>query len=415
MLLSARIGGFPGIRLSWAFAGGVCILLAATGANGQCQYEVTVIQAPDVCGILGPVNTFGNGLNENGAVVGRWKCPVSEHSEAFVWTPDSGLTTLARRTGVRSASATDISDNGVIVGGYTVTNVGARGFVYEGGIWTELPPVMEGGGARSGAFAINNEGIVVGQRSVTQSFVPYTAYSWTAADGFTDLGKNYGRYSRASDINDAGIVTGSIGPFLNDEAFYWQGGKVALLGPIPGGFSSTAGAINHYGQIAGVGGMQRPTGEVVTRAFFWNKGVMVVINPLPEYDTSTSRDLNDKAQVVGDGYKLDNPNDRRGFLWLKNGLIYDLNDLVPAGTRVIRRGRAINNRGQIVADAGTETFLLSPIDPSPTDLDGDCRTDRDDLMILIDRWGTADLLADFNSDGAVNVPDLLRLLANWTG
>lgn len=142
---------------------------------------------------------------------------------------------------------------------------------------------------------------------------------------------------------------------------------------------------------------------------------MVVINPLPGYDTSTSRDLNDKAQVVGDGRRLDNPNDRRGFLWLKNGLIYDLNDLVPAGTRVIRRGRAINNRGQIVADAGTVTFLLSPIDPSPTDLDGDCRTDRDDLMILIDRWGTADLLADFNSDGAVNVPDLLMLLANWTG
>ncbi len=98
-------------------------------------------------------------------------------------------------------------------------------------------------------------------------------------------------------------------------------------------------------------------------------------------------------------------------------LIYDLNDLVPAGTGVIEQAWAINNRGQIVANgvdaSGIVTFLLSPIDPSPTDLDGDCRTDRDDLMILIDRWGTADLLADFNSDGAVNVPDLLTLLANW--
>ncbi len=59
------IGREPAI---WAIACIAGTLLAASPAAAQCQYDVTVIQGPDVCGILGPVITFGIGLNENGAV-----------------------------------------------------------------------------------------------------------------------------------------------------------------------------------------------------------------------------------------------------------------------------------------------------------------------------------------------------------
>jgi len=41
-----------------------------------------------------------------------------------------------------------------------------------------------------------------------------------------------------------------------------------------------------------------------------------------------------------------------------------------------------------------------------------------DLVSLLINWGPADggcQLADFDLDGNVAVPDLLTLLANWTG
>jgi len=77
----------PNTWWSWAIACSAGTLLAASPAAAQCQYEVTVIRAPDVCGILGPVLTFGIGLNENGAVVGSWKCPVSEGALRAVLKP----------------------------------------------------------------------------------------------------------------------------------------------------------------------------------------------------------------------------------------------------------------------------------------------------------------------------------------
>ena len=298
MLFCARIGGFPGIRLSWAFAGGVCILLAATGANGQCQYDVTVIQAPDVCGILGPVLTFGAGLNENGAVVGRWKCPASEHDEAFVWTPDSGLTTLARPAGVSSASATDISDDGVIVGTYIVTNVGFHGFVYKDGKFTELPPLP--GGAWSGASAISNAGRVAGFRSIGEGVNPFNAFIWSAQRGFIDLGVMNGPNSTAMDVNERGQVVGWTGSSVAHVlSFLWDKGRLTLIPPVGSGDTIIPRAINDGGAFVGTPLVQDKSGKMSGRAYIWKDGEVTILGPLPEFDTSGAWDLNDIAQVVG--------------------------------------------------------------------------------------------------------------------
>jgi len=75
-------------------------------------------------------------------VVGNYQCSIWTTTEAFLWTPEGGFSTLRRPPGVTSASAVDINEQGVICGTMIVGGLGYRGFVYENGEWTELPPVI---------------------------------------------------------------------------------------------------------------------------------------------------------------------------------------------------------------------------------------------------------------------------------
>jgi len=140
----------------------------ATRADGQCQYEVTQLEYPIVCA-LGDVVTSALGLNNHGVVVGSYKCAVWTHSEAYLWTSEGGYVALPLPTGVCSSAAGDISDNGVIVGTFGGGCSVFRGFVYEDGQYTELPPLQ---GPYSWADSISNAGLVVGCRTIRDSAAP---------------------------------------------------------------------------------------------------------------------------------------------------------------------------------------------------------------------------------------------------
>ncbi len=402
-----------------AFLGRIVALTATIGLPrpliGQCQYEVVQLDYPITCG-LGSVITRGVGLNNQGAVVGSYQCATWKHTEAFLWTPEGGFVTIPRPSGVCSAGAADISDSGVIVGTSAPICSPERGFVYEDGLWTTLLPAIPSAATRSTAAAVNETSAVVGERSVADTSTPYTAYSWTAKNGFNDLGTTYGPYASARDVNNSGQIVGSVGAFLDDEAFIWDSEGILFLGSIPNGFSSTAIAINESGDVTGLGGMDLPSGETVTRGFLWAGGEMTIIEPVPGYDTSTARSLNDARQVAGDGRKLANSDDRRAFVW-QAGTTHDLNDLVPAGTPLLDRGWAVNEQGQILANGGLHTFLLTPTDRPLGDLDLDCTVGIVDLLGLLATWGPCppqvECAADVDNDGTVGVVDLLVLLANW--
>ena len=158
---------------------GLCVLPGH--AHAQCQYDVTILRFPIDCG-LGTVNTTGLSLNENGAVVGYYRCPVSKFDRPFLWTPQDGFTDLGLPPGVMGAKPIDISDLGIICGEMIVSGVGKRGFVYDDGVWTELPPVVDVPGAWSSAAAISSEGIVVGRRSVRVDSAPQSAFKWSAGE-----------------------------------------------------------------------------------------------------------------------------------------------------------------------------------------------------------------------------------------
>ena len=51
--------------------------------------------------------------------------------------------------------------------------------------------------------------------------------------------------------------------------------------------------------------------------------------------------------------------------------------------------------------------------PECPDANGDGDTDLDDLILVIDAWGTPDINSDFDGDGVVGIHDLLDLLEAW--
>jgi len=407
------------LRTKWTLLMGVLILaVLAPGAAGQCQYEVMIIQAEE-CPPYGYPPTTGAGLNETGDVVGYYKYCVIGPYVPFLWTAETGMIDLPLPPGSYEARASDINDAGVIVGSMTHNDLGFRGFVYEDGEYAVLSPVIPDAGW-SGASAINNDGTVVGYRSIAEDVNPYNAFIWSAEEGFTDLGVMEGPYSSAFDVSDAGAVvgwTGSVSP--GDEGFVWKNGDVVILGPIPGGVSSTARAVNAREQVVGSGAFEVGKGRALSaEAFIWERGMWTMMGQVPGYDYSTGHDINDVGQAVGRAGRLDDPGDRVAFLW-QHGSLQNLNDLalLEAGF-TIERTFAINNAGQIVADGQTPTnstitFLLTPIDPPRGDVDLDCNVNITDLLFLLGEWGRTDSPADINDDGIVNVPDLLILLGDW--
>ena len=91
------------------------VAAAASTACGQCQYEVTIIQAPE-CPPLGYPPTIGLSLNEHGHVVGYYFSCGIPADRPFLWTPEDGFQPLPMPDGAIEATASDINDEGVICG-----------------------------------------------------------------------------------------------------------------------------------------------------------------------------------------------------------------------------------------------------------------------------------------------------------
>ena len=384
-------------------------------AQIPCEYEVTTLQFPIECGI-GTVITTGLSLNEKGAVVGYYYCPLWENFQGFMWTAEEGFEALDPPQGVVEVFPRDINNNGIICGTLRVSGVGNRGFVYDDGEWTILPPVVDVPGARSSTAAINNGGTVAGQRSLTKDPTPENAYIWSADKGFTDL-NTLGEFSSAAAINGALVVGWRADAGEMKEAFLWQDGNITLLGYIPQGISSWAVAVSNQASIAGGGVMdpdQRP--NIFGQPALWKNGKWQLLGLLPKCDVGGSGDMNNDEMIVGLCVEPDNT--RRAFIWT-DGRMFDLNELIPSGLDVsIERGWGISDSGRIVADghdAGNDsvTFLLTPVVAPLGDLDGDCIVGVSDFLILLAEWGQRDSPADLNGDGIVGVADLLILLGNW--
>jgi probable HAF family extracellular repeat protein len=404
---AARALGVP-TRRQWFVA--AVVSAACTGpALAPCNYEVTVnLHYPINCG-MGNVITVGIGLNEHGAIVGYYKCPISKYSEAFLWTPEEGYVTLPRPPGVLSSGASDINDDGVIVGTYLRDGAGFRGFVYENARYTELPPLP--GGAWSQAVAVNNAKEVTGYRSIGSKTDPilYNAYVWSPSAGVVDLGLMSGGISAGTDMSETGVVVGWTGGGSTIDAFRWQEGNLLLLGPIPGGFTSEPFAVNDSGVIVGSGRFPMKGAPVgAWQAFYWRNGEFTLLGALPDHAWSSALGVSaDGYQIVGTSWNVNgSPNIDNAFLW-QNGVMTNLEEVIDADLDLSAANR-VNKRGQILA----AWALLTPVGEPLGDLDHDCSVGIVDFLLLLGHWGGGGA-PDLDGSGAVDAVDLAILLDSW--
>jgi probable HAF family extracellular repeat protein len=318
------------------------------------------------------------------------------------------VTDLGTLDGPRSF-ALDINAAGQIVGGAdTAPNI-QHPFLYSNGMMTDLGTL---GGCCGTASGINASGQIVGQADNAQGIRRGFLYNNGVMTEIPTLG---GSESRASDINASGQIVGRARiPDNNEHAFLYENGQMLDLGTL-GGSTSWANSINASGQI--VGGSHLPDGR--WRAYRYSNGVMVGLPTLGAGETSWSVSFhnNDAGQIVGwseitnqgnclgfhllHGFVYSNgqttdvgtlggscslaagindlghvvgwaytAEDRQHAFYYRDGMMQDLNNLIPAGSGwELTYATAINDAEQIVGwglinGQGPHAFLLTPRSPS---------------------------------------------------
>ena len=328
-------------------------LVGAAGADAQ-ERRYTYV----------PMGGFGNNayagshaydINESGQVVGFSGSNSLGHEYGFIWD-DGRMATLGALYGRGSTQAGAINDVGDIVGSADIRSSESHyPMLYRDG---QIIPLGTGYGPGSWgvANAINNDGVIVGNRRSGQGA---TERGFVWRDGvYQDLSTLggvssglYGTTTTAEDINDRGQIVGASLPSGNRalQAYIYEDGRMReLRGLGDDSEASQAFAINERGQVAG--SSFAPWKE--TEAVLWEPdGTIRQLGALGP-DGATPRDINEHGQVVGYSNIGAYPSPLHAFLW-EDGEIYDLHDLVHnlPDNVVLRTARAINDSGVIVGEA----------------------------------------------------------------
>ncbi len=251
-----------------------------------------------------------------------------------------------------SVHAYSINSTGVVVGqsGWTTP---VYAFIWDGvGSMVEIPGF---GGTKTVAFDVNSQNKVVGKSTYSGFNDVYHALLWEGSAPSTDLGTLGGSQGQANAINDSDQIVGwARNSSEVQRPALWEGGAPTDLGTL-GGDTGEATAINAAGTI--VGWAEDEYGH--EHAFLRLQGVMTDLGVLPNQSQSWANDLNASNEVVG---RSDYTG--KACRW-RNGLIANLNDLIPPGSGwVLDDARAINDSGWIVGrgrlNGVPQAFLLVP-------------------------------------------------------
>jgi probable HAF family extracellular repeat protein len=262
----------------------VCGSSASAAAQSPRVYHVADL------GSLGG-DLVGVAINSKGDVTGTANL-ADGTLHAFRWTQENGLEDLGANGG-RMSQGFAINDQGDVVGMYWDQDWRSRVFIASpGGVMRDLGPIypqifqpstITNDGRLAGytlyghAFRtlsggllqelspylsfgadMNSAGDVAGWGWHDATMIlPQTAFRYSDAHGYVDLGTLGGSASYGFGINDDGVVVGTseVIPGRVGRAFRAvPGAQMEDLGALPGGFAggiSTAYAINQRGEIVG--------------------------------------------------------------------------------------------------------------------------------------------------------------------
>jgi probable HAF family extracellular repeat protein len=262
-------------------------------------------------------------------------------------------------------------------------------FLWQGGVMQALPLL---GGKNGQAIAINNRGQAVGvaeDNTIDKNCAAPQTNDFEAVLWGPGRGQIQKLRPLPGDtvgiglwINEKGQVVGTTGSCGNSvlppiavgaHAVLWENGSVTDLGnlggtcitpcisPTLGPLGNLALYINNKGQAFGTSVL---AGEQTQHAFLWTRETgMKDLGTLKGDYASVALGANDKGEVVG--FSFDKTGSPRAFL-RRNGVMIDLNSLLPANSPIYALGAGlINARGEIAGVGVTSggqmhAFLATP-------------------------------------------------------
>jgi chitinase len=367
----------------------VVALVAVFSQNVHAQqYTLTQIPLPNLSSLppsanVSGANIVGYGLNNVGEVVGDVRGLIGAQGQAFLYSQGTSQLLHSLVTFQYSVQATAINLGGVIVGESENSFAQPNAVSWQNGSITDLGSLYYYTGvgspapaAYSSAAAINSKGDAVGVSLGVAggSTTTDTHAALFSGGAVVDLGTFGGNNSEALGINDSGVIVGdaTIQGGSPSHAF-WYDGTLHDLGVLPNGNGSSATAINVSGTIVG---WSTTTNGGFAHAVVWAKAGtgnyaiqdLGTLGPLAG-NYSRANAINSSGQIVG--ITATAQNGETAFIY-SNGVMTDLNSLLPAGSSVIlHEATAINDSGQILAyslnDATnvSTTYLLTPASPRP--------------------------------------------------
>ncbi len=237
------------------------------------------------------------------------------------------------------------------------------GFVWRDGVMSPLPTLGGNNGYAAGA---NRLGQIVGWAEtavhdptcIAPQVLQFEAVIWgPRGDEIQQLPPLPGDPdSAATAINDRGQVVGisgtcykAVGALSAKHAVLWENGSAIDIGNLGGAAWNTPAAINNRGEVAGFSDLPGDDPNHPNfHAFRWTRrGGIEDLGTLPGDRLSLAFGINEGGQVVGQSI---GGSGSRAFLW-ENGVMVDLNALVPPGSPFLIYANDVNDAGRIVGQA----------------------------------------------------------------
>ncbi len=299
-------------------------LLDLAAFHGALWHNGKII---DLKPLPGGYESWANAVNDQGQVAGfssnetydaNSLAGLVTRTRAVLW--QNGVAKDLGTLGGTDANARFINNQGQIVGhSYTInslpnpvphcgdTPLTVHAFIWENGKMMDLGTL---GGSCAFAFALNNNGQVVGQANIAGDDESHP-FIWQQ-EKMKDLGGLGGTYGYATWLNEFGEVVGAA-TNEGDQAlfaFEWKNGAITNLGTLPGNVCSVSDAINTSGKVVGGSGISISAyfpacTDLVEHAFLWDSRRMIDLNSfVPDSSDLTLNEavfINDSGEITGFG------------------------------------------------------------------------------------------------------------------
>lgn len=308
----------------------------------MATYQIILLDSPPAPSVYG---TGASALNNRGVVTGHASMPGTH---ATYWTPAAQAIPVIAQLSIGYG----INESGDVVGTWGNAVFPGQAFLFRNGVVHDLTNVFKA--EVSLLNDINDAGIATGWAGGIGNphAVRYDSQSAKAIDLGTLPGH---KASYGAAINGPGQITGTSrnnSSPQNPHAFLWDG-QLRDLGAATG-----ANDLNDDGVVVGA--------RVIEGASHWTAFALATGDanpqfedlgplPIPGYVGSEAMGINNHGDIVGHSFTdFGVGQDIRAFLRRADGVMQDLNTLIPPNSGwLLNWATAINDRGFI---AGTGTF-----------------------------------------------------------